>query len=137
MTEKSLIRGKLSAWFARGYGRIAIGLSTFGILTFIKVYEEDFARMGIPLATAGIVIVSLIFITCLAVGYMEERLHLWGQETQHIWAMAGWDPVGLTAEIHHISQQMEVQKTFIKTTIEESHKRFNTERQKNNTVTEE
>ena len=113
MTEKNLIRGKLSASFARWYSRIAIGLSTFGILTFIKVYEEEFARLGISLVTAGVGIVSLIFITCLGVGYMEERLHLWGQETKHIWAMAGWDPVGLTDQIKCINLKMEEQKELI------------------------
>jgi len=106
MTTAKVV-GRFSARFTRGYGRAAIILGIINILMFAKIYQETFAWFGVDILT--VILGTSGFFICLRliVGYIEERLDLWGEETAHIWKMAGWNPVELTETVKRIEKRLE------------------------------
>lgn len=99
--------GKLSARFARGFSRAGVVVGIINILTFAKVWQGTFDYYGIPLV-AVIVSIPVVFVLgCITIGILEERSGVWGDDTLHIWKVAGWDPVELTEEVKKLNRLIE------------------------------
>lgn len=99
--------GRFSARFTRGFSRAGVIVGIINILTFAKVWQGTFDYYGIPLV-AVIVSIPLIFVlACITIGILEERSGVWGDDTLHLWAVAGWNPVELTVEVKSLKQLIE------------------------------
>jgi len=77
------------------------------VLTFAKVWQGTFDYFGVPLL-AVIVAIPVGFVAlCILLGVFEERSGIWGDDTLHQWAVAGWNPVELAGAVKRIEQKLE------------------------------
>lgn len=99
--------GGFSARFARGFSRAGIIVGIINVLTFAKVWQGTFDYFGVPLL-AVIVAIPVGFVAlCILLGVFEERSGIWGDDTLHQWAVAGWNPVELAGAVKRIEQKLE------------------------------
>ena len=108
MSDSGLsLPGKFSARFTRGFTRAGVIVGIINVLTFAKVWQSTFDQFGIPLL-AVIIAIPIGFVTaCILIGVLEERSGVWGDDTLHIWEMAGWNPVELTEAVKRIEKRLE------------------------------
>jgi hypothetical protein len=100
----SAFLGRFSARFTRGFSRAGVIVGILNILTFAKVWQGTFDYYGIPIIAVVISIPLVFVLACIAIGILEERSGMWGDDTLHIWKVAGWDPVELTEEVKSLKQ---------------------------------
>lgn len=99
--------GGFSARFARGFSRAGIIVGIINVLTFAKVWQGTFDYFGIPLIAVIVAIPAGFVALCVLFGVFEERTGIWGNETLHQWAVAGWNPVELTRIVKRIEEKLE------------------------------
>jgi hypothetical protein len=88
--------GRNRARFMRGIAYMSILTALFNLGTFVLVAQ-------LPVWVFALLIVLVIF-GSIGIAYLEERTDCWGQETLHIWRIAGWDPVELTQAVKEIQE---------------------------------
>lgn len=93
--------------------RVAQWLGLFSLLIniwgLVILLDLSGTYPGIPtyLKAGGLIgavtIISFIFVL------VEERMGWWGNESRHIWTLAGWDPEKLDARIKKIMKKLEIE----------------------------
>lgn len=91
--------GRMRARLNRIWSIVGIGMGFVNIATF-AIVQKQLIGFSVPLVIGG-VLTAVIGIPALLV-YCEERFGWWGEESLHIWKLAGYDPVEMASDIRDI-----------------------------------
>jgi hypothetical protein len=91
--------GRNRARLNRLWGLSGMIMGIVNVFTF-SIVQKDLTGFPVPVVVA-VVLSVVIGIPFLVVWY-EEKSGAWGDESKHIWALAGWDPDKLSKDVEEI-----------------------------------
>jgi hypothetical protein len=96
--------GRMRARLNRIWSIVGIGMGFVNIMTF-SIVQKDLLGLSVPLVVGSVALVIVGLPTILV--YCEERFGWWGEESRHIWELAGWNPTQLSEDIKEIKEKLE------------------------------
>lgn len=95
--------GRNRARLTRVWGLSGMIMGVVNALTF-AIVQKSVTGFSIPVMVV-LVLAVVVGLPALFVWY-EERSGTWGEESLHIWKLAGWDPKKLSEDIAEIKERL-------------------------------
>jgi hypothetical protein len=110
--KKMVARSRLR--YAQGSGMVGILISLTTLLTFANVFQETFAKWGIPIQAIYIALPIIYILLCWYIGMLYDTKGFWEEETSHA-------NVNMNPEFSKMCAEIKEMKK----TLEEIHERTN------------
>ena len=105
MTSSAFI-GRMRARMNRATAIVGICSLMLNIANFAILIKLYLGLSDLPSWLIGVLVLSGISGVSLGFVFLEERHGWWGEESRHIWALAGWNPDQLTRDVAEIKEML-------------------------------